>query len=324
MQPVAVTLLTGFLGAGKTTLLRHILEADHGYKIAVIENEFSETPIDSELLGDRATQVKTLSNGCICCTRSQELEATLLSLLALLDSGASTFDRVIIECTGMADPSPIVQTFFSHDTLCERYLLDGVITLVDAVHAGQQMDRYALAQSQIGYADRILLTKTDIAGEDDALLARLRRINARAPVHRVVHGEVDLRLIFDTQGFMLEERIVEPAPRFHFAAPTQTDITSVVVNFDYPVALDAISSVMEGLLLRFNERLLRYKGMLFIENEPRRLLFQGVQRLYSADWDREWTSDETPRSTLVFIGAHLPEEEIRAAFAALAPDTTER
>ena len=224
----------------------------------------------------------------------------------------------------MADPGPIVQTFFSHDTLCERYLLDGVITLVDAVHAGQQMDRYALAQSQIGYADRILLTKTDIAGEDDALLARLRRINARAPVHRVVHGEVDLRLIFDTQGFMLEERIVEPAPRFHFAAPTQTDITSVVVNFDYPVALEAISRVMEGLLLRFNERLLRYKGMLFIENEPRRLLFQGVQRLYSADWDREWTSDETPRSTLVFIGAHLPEEEIRAAFAALAPDTMER
>jgi len=319
MQPVAVTLLTGFLGAGKTTLLRHILEADHGYKIAVIENEFGETPIDSEILGSRATQMKTLSNGCICCTRSQELESALLDLLELLNGGVSPFDRVIIECTGMADPGPIIQTFFSHDTLCERYLLDGVITLVDAVHAGQQMDRYALAQSQIGYADRILLTKTDVAGGDEALLARPRRINARASVHPVVHGEVDLGLIFDTQGFMLEERIVQPAPRFHFAAPAQTDITSIVVNFDYPVALDAISRVMEGLLLQFADNLMRYKGMLFIKDEPRRLLFQGVQRLYSADWDREWSGDETPRSTLVFIGAHLPEDEIRAAFAALAP-----
>ena len=319
MQPVAVTLLTGFLGAGKTTLLRHILEADHGHKIAVIENEFGETPIDNAIIGDRATQIKTLSNGCICCSRSNELEDALLDLLEKRDSGAIDFDRLIIECTGMADPGPIIQTFFAHETLCERYLLDGVITLVDAVHASQQMDQFTLAQSQIGYADRILLTKTDVAGQDDALLARLQRINARAPIYTVTHGDIDLGLLFNVQGFMLEERIVEKAPRFHFVAPAQNDVESIVVNLDYPLALDAVSRTMEGLLLDFADRLLRYKGMLYIEGDDRRLLFQGVQRLYSADWDREWSSEERRQSTIVFIGLQLPEEAIRAAFAALQP-----
>ncbi|MEQ5209095.1 GTP-binding protein, partial [Proteus sp. fly-1067] len=134
MKPISVTILTGFLGAGKTTLLRHILQADHGHKIAVIENEFGEVPIDNALIGDRATQITTLSNGCICCSRSNELENALLDLLDGLDSGNINFDRLVIECTGMADPGPITQTFFSHEVLCERFLLDGIITLVDAVH----------------------------------------------------------------------------------------------------------------------------------------------------------------------------------------------
>ncbi|WP_029590445.1 GTPase [Franconibacter pulveris] len=319
MQPVAVTLLTGFLGAGKTTLLRHILEADHGQKIAVIENEFGEVPIDNAIIGDRATQIKTLSNGCICCSRSNELEDALLDLLDKRDSGEIDFDRLVIECTGMADPGPIIQTFFAHETLCERYVLDGVLTLVDAAHAEQQMDQFTLAQSQIGYADRILLTKTDVAGENDALLARLARINARAPIYTVIHGDIDLSLLFNVQGFMLEERIVEKTPRFRFIAPAQNEVESIVVNLDYPLALDAVSRTMEGLLLDFADRLLRYKGMLFIEGEPRRLLFQGVQRLYSADWDREWAQDEPRQSTIVFIGLQLPKEQIRAAFAALEP-----
>ena len=133
MNPIAVTLLTGFLGAGKTTLLRHILNEQHGYKIAVIENEFGEVSVDDQLIGDRATQIKTLTNGCICCSRSNELEDALLDLLDNLDKGNIQFDRLVIECTGMADPGPIIQTFFSHEILCQRYLLDGVIALVDAV-----------------------------------------------------------------------------------------------------------------------------------------------------------------------------------------------
>ena len=316
MTPIAVTLLTGFLGAGKTTLLRHILNEQHGYKIAVIENEFGEVSVDDQLIGDRATQIKTLTNGCICCSRSNELESALLDLLDGLDRGDIAFDRLVIECTGMADPGPIIQTFFSHEILCQRYLLDGVIALVDAVHADGQMNQFTLAQSQVGYADRILLTKTDVAGSADALRERLQRINARAPIYTVIHGDIDLALLFNTNGFMLEENVVPATPRFHFMAEKQNDISSIVVELDYPVEIGAVSRVMENLLLSFAERLLRYKGMLWIDGEPNRLLFQGVQRLYSADWDRPW-DDEPPHSTLVFIGVQLPEEEIRAAFAEL-------
>lgn len=315
MTPIAVTLLTGFLGAGKTTLLRHILNEQHGFKIAVIENEFGEVSVDDQLIGDRATQIKTLTNGCICCTRSNELEDALLDLLDNRDNGTIHFDRLVIECTGMADPGPIIQTFFSHEILCERYLLDGVIALVDAVHADDQMNQFTIAQSQVGYADRILLTKTDVAGDTEKLRERLTRINARAPIYTVIHGDIDLSQLFNTNGFMLEENVTSK-PRFHFMADKQNDVSSIVVELDYPVDISDVSRVMENLLLDFADKLLRYKGMLWIDGEPNRLLFQGVQRLYSADWDRPW-ADETPHSTMVFIGLALPEEEIRAAFASL-------
>ncbi|WP_194207926.1 GTPase [Superficieibacter sp. 1612_C1] len=316
MTPIAVTLLTGFLGAGKTTLLRHILNEHHGLKIAVIENEFGEVSVDDQLIGDRATQIKTLTNGCICCSRSNELEDALLDLLDGLDRGEIDFDRLVIECTGMADPGPIIQTFFSHEILCQRYLLDGVIALVDAVHADAQMNQFTLAQSQVGYADRILLTKTDVAEETEKLRDRLTRINARAPIYTATYGDVDLSLLFNTNGFMLEENVVAAKPRFHFMADKQNDISSIVVELDYPVDISGVSRVMETLLLESAEKLLRYKGMLWIKDAPNRLLFQGVQRLYSADWDRPW-GDEPPHSTLVFIGVQLPEEEIRAAFEEL-------
>ena len=315
MTPIAVTLLTGFLGAGKTTLLRHILNEQHGFKIAVIENEFGEVSVDDQLIGDRATQIKTLTNGCICCTRSNELEDALLDLLDNRDNGTIHFDRLVIECTGMADPGPIIQTFFSHEILCERYLLDGVIALVDAVHADDQMNQFTIAQSQVGYADRILLTKTDVASDTEKLRERLTRINARAPIYTVIHGDIDLSQLFNTNGFMLEENITSK-PRFHFMADKQNDVSSIVVELGYPVDISDVSRVMENLLLDFADKLLRYKGMLWIDGEPNRLLFQGVQRLYSADWDRPW-GDETPHSTMVFIGLALPEEEIRAAFASL-------
>ncbi|MGX1958760.1 GTPase [Serratia proteamaculans] len=320
MKPIAVTILTGFLGAGKTTLLRHILNAEHGYKIAVIENEFGEVPIDNALIGDRASRITTLSNGCICCSKSNELADALLDLLDGVDQGQLEFDRLIIECTGMADPGPITQTFFSHEILCERFLLDGIITLVDAAHADQQLNQFSIAQAQVGYADRILLTKTDVVPDCEALIQRLQQMNARAPVYPVTHGDIDLSLLFDIEGFVLNDKLnlTPPTPLFRRIPQAQNNIQSIVVYHDQPLELMQVSEVMEGLLLEYADSLLRYKGILSIQNEPRRLLFQGVQRLYNADWDREWLPDEERRSTLVFIGLNLPEEIIRQRFAELA------
>lgn len=311
------TILTGFLGAGKTTLLRHLLYADHGEKIAVIENEFGAVAIDDSLLGDRATRITTLSNGCICCSSANELSDALHDLLDGIDRGELAFDRLVIECTGMADPGPVIQTFFSDERLSQRFLLDGVIALVDAVHADDQLSRHTVAQAQVGYADRILLTKTDLAGETQALEERLARINARASLYRVVNGQIDHRQIFGVDGFMLDDRLQVSLPRFRPLIEQDNAITSLVVQLARPVDMAAVSAVMEQLLVDCADNLLRYKGVLAIEGDDRRLLFQGVQRLYSADWDRPWNDDEPRESVMVFIGIRLPEDDIRRAFAAL-------
>lgn len=319
MAAIPATILTGFLGAGKTTLLQHILKEQHGYKIAVIENEFGEVAIDNTLLGDRATQITTLSNGCICCSSQNELSDALYDLLDALDDGLLEFDHLIIECTGMADPGPIIQTFFSSEVLAERYLLDGVVTLVDAVHAMQQLDQFTIAQAQIGYADRILITKTDINSDTEALEQRLRQINVRAPIYKAIQGQVDLTVLFNIEGFILNDQLAIHTPMFSPVVNNQqtANIQSMVVRLEEPLALAAISDCMDNLLTTYGDQILRYKGILCIADEERRLLFQGVQRLYSADWDRQWLATEKRESVLVFIGLNLPEQEIRQEFANL-------
>ena len=321
--PIPVTVLSGFLGAGKTTLLRHLLKAEHGLKIAVIENEFSDAGIDTQLLGSEPVQVMTLSNGCVCCTIHTDLTKALFLLLERLDSGEIAFDRLVIECTGLADPAPVAQTFFIDEELRERYILDGIITLVDAAHADQHLTQ-TIAQAQIGFADRLLVSKRDLVDDAafEALSQRLTRINRRAPIRIVEHGKIDLAELLDVRGFNLNAdlgggmslRPVVPAGN------SIDRITSLVLRTDQPLDIDKLSEFMNELLEDHGKQLLRYKGVLNIANEPRRMVFQGVLKLYGFDWDTEWAEGEKRESLIVFIADDLPEEKIRAGFERVIAD----
>ena len=321
LQPIPVTVLTGFLGAGKTTLLRYLLKAEHGLKIAVIENEFSEAGIDSQLLGAEPVQVMTLSNGCVCCTIHTDLTKALYLLLERLDSGEIAFDRLVIECTGLADPAPVAQTFFIDEELRERYILDGIITLVDAAHADTHLTQ-TIAQAQIGFADRLLVSKRDLVDDAtfDALSARLSRINRRAAIRTVEHGRIDLAELLDVRGFNLNADLGS-GMSLRPVAPTGKSsdrITSMVLRTDQPLDIDKLSAFMNDLLEEHGKRLLRYKGVLNIAGESRRLVFQGVLKLYGFDWDTEWAEGEPRESVIVFIADELPEEKIRAGFAQMS------
>ncbi|WP_085632306.1 GTPase [Pseudomonas sp. R16(2017)] len=319
-SPIPVTVLSGFLGAGKTTLLRHLLKAEHGLKIAVIENEFSDAGIDTQLLGDEPVQVMTLANGCVCCTIHTDLTKALYLLLERLDSGEIAFDRLVIECTGLADPAPVAQTFFIDEELRERYLLDGIITLVDAAHADLHLSQ-TIAQAQVGFADRLLVSKTDLVDEAafTALSERLTRINRRAPIRVVEHGRIDLAELLDVRGFNLNVDLgggvsLRPVRQ----APSIDRISSLVLRTDRPLDIDRLSGFMNELLEEHGRQLLRYKGVLSIAGEDRRLVFQGVLKLYGFDWDTEWAEGEARESVIVFIADDLPEEKIRAGFAEMA------
>lgn len=210
MALIPATILTGFLGSGKTTLLKRVLSEAHGMKIAVIENEFGEENIDTDILvSETNEQIIQMSNGCVCCTIREDLRATLQLLAAKRRKGMLMFDRVVIETTGLADPGPVAQTFFMDDEIAETFMLDSVLTLVDAKHAQQQLTDRVEAQRQVGFADQIFISKADLVSQPelDALQHRLKHMNPRAQ-QKVVHfGEIALKEVFDLRGFNLNAKL---------------------------------------------------------------------------------------------------------------------
>ena len=323
MSLIPVTIITGFLGAGKTTLLNRILKDNrHRQRIAVIENEFGEENIDSNLLvHDDAEQIVEMSNGCICCTIRSDLVTALSKLADKRSKGEIAFDRVVIETTGLADPGPVAQTFFLEDTVARHFMLDGIVTLLDAVFAMKQLDEYEQARQQVGYADRLLISKTDLVSADEVelLILRLRRINPHASIHLVDFGRIPVDHILDLHGFNLNSKLdVNTDENGHHHSHDHEcgtdcacsrhldDIDSFVFHSNKPFDPEKLNDFFDRMTMHFGPQMLRYKGVLYIKGADRKVVFQGVQQLMGTDVVEKWEENEKRESKLVFIGKKLP------------------
>jgi G3E family GTPase len=302
------------LGSGKTTLLNYILKQPHGHRIAVIENEFGEAGIDNELLiQEQGEQIIEMNNGCICCTVRGDLVRILGELAGKRRAGTLQFDRVVIETTGLADPAPVAQTFFVDEDITQNFMLDAIVTLVDAKHAPLQLDEHHEAQEQVGFADRILLTKTDLVNPDEvrALRQRLARMNPRARIAESRQGVAALEDLLDIRGFNLNA-ILEIEPDFLSDVTHEHDdeITSFVFREKRPMDLEKIEDFLSAMVQVHGAQLLRYKGILNIHGVDRRVVFQGVHMLMGSDLAQPWAAGETRESKMVFIGKDLPREAL--------------
>lgn len=308
---VPVTILTGFLGSGKTTLLNRILKEEHGHRIAVIENEFGEIGVDNDIIEKSDEQIVEMNNGCICCTVRGDLIRILGELKDKRGQGALNFDRVVIETTGMADPGPVAQTFFTDEEIGNYYLLDSIITLVDAKHAEKQLDEFREAQEQVGFADRILMSKTDLVGEEDVkkLSERIRGMNPRAPIKKVHFGNAPIAEVLDIRGFNLNA-ILELDPEFLVDSHHEhhDEVESFVFRSDKPFDGDKLEQFLSGMIQVYGPDLLRYKGVLWMKGNPQRVVFQGVHMMMGGDLGKPWAKGEKKGSTMVFIGKKLPRD----------------
>ena len=333
---IPATILTGFLGSGKTTLLKRVLSEAHGQKIAVIENEFGEENIDNEILvSDTREQIIQLNNGCVCCTIREDLRTTLADLAEKRRKGELQFDRVVIETTGLADPTPVAQTFFIDDEIAESYVLDSILTLVDAKHAQAQLNDRQEARRQIGFADQIFLSKSELCSEADtaALIHRIKHMNPRAPVRKVHFGDVPIASVFDLKGFNLNAKL-EIDPEFlaadahdhahhdhahpdhehgeHCDHPAHhahdDDVKSFVFRSNKAFNAAKLEDFLGGVVQVFGPKLLRYKGVLWMKGSERKVIFQGVHELMGSDLGPKWAPGEEKISKMVFIGINLPKE----------------
>ena len=344
---IPVTVLTGYLGAGKTTLLNRILSEDHGHHYAVIVNEFGEIGIDNDLILNTGEELFEMNNGCICCTVRGDLIRTLHSLLSKQLDSAKTFDAIIVETTGLADPGPVAQTFFVDHFLQERTVLDSITTVVDAKHILLRLADSREAAEQIAFADQIVLNKTELVSADELqnIEARLRKLNPLAPIHSAQRANVALDKVLGRGGFDLA-RIVSLEADFlvteqHFVHGAaghvhnahcghdyadhdhvhDSDIISISLVSHSPMERSRISAWLSQLVTTQGQDILRAKGIIDLRDEPRRLVFQAVHMLLEGDLQKSWKPDEQRHSRLVFIGRHLDKAALQAGLDACIAST---